>query len=334
MAATNLDRLLATLVVHLHPASVCTIGQGWRLAFAPLEAVTVHHVLAGTGTVRVGNSAARPYAPGSVILVPPRQGHVVGDAGPVAREVAAEDHCGPFADGLAAFRAGDGPGTLLLCGSIPAPHGRALSLLDLLTETVAEVPADAVGHGAFDLMRSELAAPSLGTVAIAEALMKTCLVALLRGRLRREGDGPTPSSLPGDPRLARAVLAVLENPGAPHTVAGLADQVGMSRASFADHFSRAMGSGPMEFVQAVRLRAAARLLENTGLPVKAVAAAVGYTDPNAFSRAFRGAYGMDPTAHRHHAVGGLPSSPEAHLDGIPCTATAHEVDPAFEPSNR
>ena len=76
MAATNLDPLLATLVVHLHPASVCTIGQGWRLAFAPLEAVTVHHVLAGTGIVRVGNSAPRPYTPGSVIVVPPGRGIV------------------------------------------------------------------------------------------------------------------------------------------------------------------------------------------------------------------------------------------------------------------
>lgn len=298
MTATSYDQLLAALVVHLHPASVCIIGQGWRLAFAPLETVTVHHVLAGSGIVRVGNASPLPYAPGSVIIVPSRQSHVVGDACLEAREVDAEDHCGAFADGLAAFTAGDNPSTLLLCGSIPASHGCALSLFDLLTEMVVEMPADDVGRSIFDLMRAEVAAPGLGTTAMTEALMKACLVALLRRRLLRENRGLLATALPGDPRLARVVLAILETPGAPHTVASLADKAGMSRASFADHFARALGGGPMEFVQSVRLRAAARLLETTGLPLKAIAAAVGYADPTSLSRAFRGMYGMDPTAYR------------------------------------
>ena len=298
MTATTYDQLLAALVVHLHSASVCTIGQGWRLAFAPLETVTVHHVIAGSGVVRVGNASPLPYAPGSVIIVPPRQSHVVGDAWSEAQEVNAEDHCGAFADGLAAFTAGYGPGTLLLCGAIPAPYQRALSLFDLLTEVVVEMPADDVGRGVFDLMRAEIAAPGLGTAAMTEALMKACLVALLRRRLRRGDQSMLATALPGDPRLARVALAVLENPGAPHTVASLADKAGMSRASFADHFARALGRGPMEFVQSVRLHAAARLLQTTGLPLKAIAAAVGYADPTSLSRAFRGTYGMDPTAYR------------------------------------
>lgn len=317
MATTHHDRLLAALVVHLHAASVCTIGQGWRLAFAPFEAVTIHHVLAGAGTVQVGNASPLPYGPGSVIVVPPRQAHIVGDALPEARDVDAEDHCGPFADGLARFAVGDTPGTLLLCGSILAPHGRVLGLFDLLTEAVVETPADDVGRAVFDLMRAEVAVPGLGTAAMTEALMKACLVGLLRGRLRRGNQALLSTALPGDLRLARAALAVLENPGAPHTVASLADKAGMSRASFADHFARAMGGGPMEFVQSVRLRAAARLLETTDLPLKAVAAAVGYADPSSFSRAFRGAYGTDPTAYRHLNSQTLAAPPPGQPNGIP-----------------
>lgn len=295
MITADYDRLLAALVVHLHPASVCTIGHGWRLAFAPLEAVTVHHVLAGSGSVQVGNASPLSYDAGSIIIVPPRLDHVVGDAWPEAREVDAENHCGPFADGLASFKVGSGPGTLLLCGSIPASYAQALSLFDLLAETVVHVPADDVGRSVFDLMRAEVATPGLGTAAITEALMKACLVALLRGRLLDRDQGP----LPRDPRLARAVLSVLENPGAPHTVASLAEKAGMSRASFAEHIARALGTGPMEFVQSVRLRAAARLLGTTDLPLKAVAAAVGYADPSSFSRAFRASYEVDPTTYRN-----------------------------------
>ncbi|MBB5696552.1 AraC family transcriptional regulator [Muricoccus pecuniae] len=331
MTANNHDRLLATIAVHLHSASICTIGQGWRLSFAPFEAVTVHHVLAGTGIVQVGNASPLPYSPGSVIVVPPRQGHVVGDPRPEARQVDAEDHCGAFADGLAAFTAGDGPGTVLLCGSIPAPHGRALGLFDLLTKAAVETPADEVGRGVFDLMRAEIALPGLGTAAMTEALMKACLVALLRGRLRREDHGAPSAALPGDPRLARAVLAVLENPGASHTVASLADKAGMSRASFADHFARVLGSGPMEFVQSVRLRAAARLLGTTDLPLKVVAAAVGYADPSSLSRAFRGTYGTDPTTYRSLAVHAWPEPLEAGLDGPSCANTARRT-PAKPPT--
>ena len=299
MITADYDRLLATLVVHLHSASVCTIGHGWRLAFAPFEAVTIHHVLAGSGSVQGGNASSVSYTSGSGIIVPPRQGHVVGDAWPEAREVDAEDHCSPFADGLASFNAGPGPGTLLLCGSIPAPHARALTLFDPLADVVVETPADDDVREVIDLIREEITTPGLGTAAITEALMKACLVALLRGRLLGCSQDLLSAALPGDPRLARAVLAVLENPGAPHTVASLAEKAGMSRASFAEHIARALGSGPMEFVQSVRLRAAARLLETTDLPLKAVAAAVGYADPSSFSRAFRGVHEVDPTTYRN-----------------------------------
>ena len=298
MVATNHDRLFTTLVVHLHAASVCTIGQGWRLAFAPLATTTVHHVLAGSGIVQVGNATPLPFTPGNVIVVPPRQGHIVGDVRSGAQEVDAEEHCGAFADGLAAFSAGQGPGTLLLCGSIPATHGRALGLLDLLTEAVVDGATGEVSRGLFDLMRAEVAAPGLGTAAITEALMKACLVALLRGRLRLNEPGSLPAALSRDPRLARAALAVLEKPGSPHSVASLAESARMSRSSFADHFAQAFGTGPMDFVQSVRLSAAARLLETTGLPLKAIASAVGYADSSSLSRAFRGAYGTDPAAYR------------------------------------
>ena len=40
MAADTLDRLLTTLSVDLHAASVCLVQQGWQLAFSPFEAIT------------------------------------------------------------------------------------------------------------------------------------------------------------------------------------------------------------------------------------------------------------------------------------------------------
>ena len=101
-----------------------------------------------------------------------------------------------------------------------------------------------------------------------------------------------------EPKLARAVLAVLEKPGAPYTVESLAALAGMSRASFADRFSQVFGQAPMDFVQRVRLRIAARLLTTTDLPIKVIASTIGYASRSAFSRAFETVYGAGPSDFR------------------------------------
>jgi transcriptional regulator GlxA family with amidase domain len=123
-------------------------------------------------------------------------------------------------------------------------------------------------------------------------------VLLLRQHLDRQGTASPLFAALQDQRLARAVAAVVEKPGARHSLADLASLAGMSRSSFAERFSRTFGQSPLDFVLTVRLRHAAHLLATTQLPVKLVADAVGYASRSHFSRAFKVAYGTDPTAYR------------------------------------
>lgn len=306
MAADDtLDRLLTELAVRLHAFSVCEVQQGWRLTFPAFAAVTVHYVLQGTGAVCVGNGPWLAFAAQNIIVVPARQPHVLGAAGAMARTVPAAEHCSLIGDGLVRFTAGDGSRDILLvCGTIPASHGSALGLFDLLREPMVEsfAAADAPRH-AFELMQGEVARPGLGTQAMTEVLMKQCLLALLRqhllhGALPDERAGSPLAAALRHPRLARAVLAIIENPAAPHSVESLASRAGMSRASFAEHFSRTFQQGPIDFVQKARLRVAARLLTTTDLPLKVVAHSVGYAGSTPFSRAFRAAYTVDPATYR------------------------------------
>ena len=301
MATDTLDRLLTALAVRLHAFSVCEIQQGWRLAYPRFEAITVHYVLKGVGAFCVGNGPWLPFAPQSVIVIPARQSHVLGEAGAAAQTMLAADHCSLLADGLVKFTAGDGSrDILLLCGAIPIAHGSALGLFDLLRDPMVEsFAASGLLRHAFELMLGEVASPGLGTQAMTEVLMKQCLIALLRQHLRNDGPNSPLFTALHQPRLARAVLAIIEEPAAPHSVENLAVRAGMSRASFADHFSRAFQQGPMDFVQKVRLRVAARLLTTTDLPLKVVAQSVGYAGATPFSRAFRGAYGVDPISYRN-----------------------------------
>ena len=327
MTADTLDRLLTALAVRLHAFSVCEIQRGWRLAYPSFEAITVHYVLKGAGAFCVGNGPWLPFAPQSVIVVPARQSHVLGEAELAARTLPAEDHCSLLADGLVKFTAGDGSrDILLLCGAIPTAHGSALGLFDLLREPMVEsFAASGLMRHAFELMLAEVTSPGLGTQAMAEVLMKQCLIALLRQHLLQGGSSSPLFTALHHPRLARAVLAVIEDPAAPHSVENLAARAGMSRASFADHFSRAFQQGPMDFVQKTRLRVAARLLTTTDLPLKVVARSVGYAGATPFSRAFRGAYGIDPIGYR--TLGDRDPTPGRVLEAADTTPGCRDVAP-------
>ena len=300
MAADILDRLLNTLDVRLHAFSVCEIQEGWRLTFPPFQAVILHYVLQGTGSLRVGNGPWQSFAPHSIIVVPTRQPHTMGEAGTAEGEVLADDHCSLLGDGLVTFTAGNGSqDTLLVCGTIPETHATALGLFAFLQNPIVqECSASVVQRHAFELMLAEVSSPSIGAQAVTEALMKLCLVRMLREHLVRDDLGSPLFTTVHHPRLARAVLAVLDKPASPHTVESLALLAGMSRAAFAGHFARVFQQGPVEFVQKVRLRIAARLLATTDLPIKVVAESIGYASRSYFSRAFRAAYGRDPSAFR------------------------------------
>ena len=80
MAQDIRNRLLITLAVRLHAFSVCQIQRGWRLRFGPLEAVTIHDVLAGSGSVRAGDGPWVPFSPHSMVIIPARQPHALGEA--------------------------------------------------------------------------------------------------------------------------------------------------------------------------------------------------------------------------------------------------------------
>lgn len=304
MAAEVLERLLITLAVRIHAFAVCEIEAGWRLLFDPMEAVTIHYVLAGEGTIETGEGAGAPFAPHSIIVVPARVPQSLGEPDARAGQAAAGENCSLLDDGLVKFTAGDGSrDTLVACGTISATYGGALGLFEHLREPIVEHVGeiDAMRH-AFSLLLSEMSRPGLGTQALAEALMKQCLILLLRQHLRRLGaDSPFFAAM-RDQRLVRAVTSVLERPSAPHSVESLASVAGMSRSTFAERFRKVYGQAPIEFVQKVRLRLGAHMLSATDLPVKVIAGSVGYASRTHFSKAFRDAYGADPKTFR--AFGG------------------------------
>jgi AraC-like DNA-binding protein len=86
--------------------------------------------------------------------------------------------------------------------------------------------------------------------------------------------------------------------GKPWTVKELAGRMHVSPVQFNRVCRRHGGLRPMERVRTMRMQRSRDLLQGTALPVKQIAALVGYTDPLAFSTAFRRAAGKSPRAYR------------------------------------
>lgn len=78
----------------------------------------------------------------------------------------------------------------------------------------------------------------------------------------------------------------------------LAEQAGMTPRTFARTYSAKVGCTPTRTVEAMRIEAACRLLEETNHPLKRIAASSGHVDEQNLRRVFLRRMGITPGQHR------------------------------------
>jgi AraC-like DNA-binding protein len=301
-----LDQLLAGLDVGVVAFALCEVRGRASLVLEDDETASIHYVLEGKGSARIAG-ARFDLAPHSVIVSPAGDRIVVSCGGKDGLQQP-EPHCQPLPGGWEKLTVGQGAGDdagiddgplILACGGLSAVHSRGRGLFEELKEPlVLSVAEDSSFREPFRRLLSELAAPLPGTRSLAELLMKECLISLLRRYCESGGCHIPWLATLANPRLAPAVTAILEKPGAPHSLQSLADLAGMSRSAFSEHFRDAFGRSAIDFLKEVRLRRAARLLHSSDLPVKAIAHRVGFASRSYFSRAFKAEMGVDPAGYR------------------------------------
>lgn len=91
---------------------------------------------------------------------------------------------------------------------------------------------------------------------------------------------------------------IAAHPAEAHSVASMAGRVSMSARHFARIFRHEVGMTPAEFVEAMRVESARRLLEDGHESPKRVAARCGYADVNGLRRAFMRRVGVTPAEYR------------------------------------
>ena len=95
-------------------------------------------------------------------------------------------------------------------------------------------------------------------------------------------------------KLAAALLAVRENPGAAWSVPGIAAQAGLSVSQTARRIRELTGLSPRELVIRSRIERARRLMEESAMSLEQIAASLGYSDVYFFHRQFKAVAGVTP----------------------------------------
>jgi AraC-like DNA-binding protein len=254
-----------------------------ELAIEPHGSVGHLHLL-GRGALRLTGPQRhrRTLGEPSLVFVPRPLPHRVAAASAAGAELV-----------TAAIHFGAGDENPLL-GSLPALLCVPMAQLPGLAPTQQLLFAEALGH-------------RCGHVAVVDRLIEVLAIQLLRHAMaERLVDVGVMAGL-ADARLARAISAVHAEPARGWTLQAMALVAGMSRARFAAHFAHTVGVPPGDYLTGWRLGLARRLLRR-GLPVKQVAAEVGYASPGAFGRVFMQRVGTTPREwQRAAAASAVPS---------------------------
>jgi AraC-like DNA-binding protein len=104
-----------------------------------------------------------------------------------------------------------------------------------------------------------------------------------------------------DPVVGKSLALLHRRPRHPWTIAELAGEVGLSRSSLVERFTRYLSEPPMAYLTGWRLRLAAQALTSSPKGVADIADAVGYESEAAFNRAFKRVFGVPPARYRRQS---------------------------------
>jgi AraC-like DNA-binding protein len=276
----------------------------WGLTLPPMPTYLWFHVVtSGRLWLEAGDAEPRLLGPGDLALVPRGEGHVLrsepGAAAPgildLERELLSERY-------EILRHGGGGSPTTLVCGAVRFDHPAARNLVEILPEILhveAGSPHTDRMPAILGLMGAEARELRPGGEAVITRLGDVLVIQAIRSWLETD-----PAARVGwlgalqDRQIGPAIALIHRNPARAWTVASLADQLAMSRSSFAARFTALVGEPAMAYVARWRMQIAVAALRDEGATVAELADRLGYRSEAAFSRAFKRVTGRSPGAVR------------------------------------
>lgn len=289
-----------------------TMAPPWALRIDDEAPFTLLSVARGSAWVSLPDDDPVELHPGDVALLPWTGPYEVADPpgttatavilpGERCQTLSGEPLDQTMRHGLRTWGNDPDGGDVLLVGTYTRRSAVSDRLLEALPP-LAVVPADGFDVPLLPVLEHELGRDAMGQGVVLDRLLDLVLAAALRAWFAAPGAHPPAwYRAMGDPVVGSALRLLHDEPERPWTVASLASAVGISRAALARRFTDLVGEPPMGYLTEWRLTLAADLLRAPQASVASVAASVGYSNPFAFSTAFKRRHGVSP---RQHALAG------------------------------
>jgi AraC-like DNA-binding protein len=182
-------------------------------------------------------------------------------------------------------------------------------LLDVLPSLLV-VSGDTWESTLVSVLSREITKQGPGQRVVLDRLLDLLLISVLRVWFDRpETDAPAWYNAHAHPVIGQALRLFHEDPAHHWTLANVAAEVGVSRATLAQTFTDAVGTPPMTYLTEWRLALAADLLRQSDGTLDAVARQVGYGSGFALSSAFKRVRGISPQEHRTASATGPEAAP-------------------------
>lgn len=303
---------LAAIIELLRPQTVLSKiisgAGGWSVRYAAHRDPGFCLVLHGSCFLSVEGAEPIELQQGDFVLLPETPGFTL--ASDLALEPALVEPT--QAEELRHGKKAGPPSMRMLGGYFRFDRANAALLLELLPSLVLirrDEPGGARLQRIVELIGDETVERRPGRDLILVRLVEVLLVEALRfrpaaaaasapsrGRGRRGDQEQGLLAGLADPALARALRRIHEDVSHRWTVAELARIAGMSRAVFAERFTRKVGMPPMQYLLEWRIAIAKDVLLRDRVPLAEIAEKIGYQSASAFSTAFARQVGCAPSA--------------------------------------
>ncbi|WP_084297899.1 AraC family transcriptional regulator [Actinoplanes friuliensis] len=191
--------------------------------------------------------------------------------------------------------------TVMLSGTYQLHSEVSRRLLDALPALLIR-PAGTGDRTLVDLLEKEMTGTSTAQELVLDRILDLLLVSVLRAWLDSTDPGvPGWHQAQSDPVVGPALRMLHDDPARAWTVADLAVEAGVSRASLARRFTELVGEPPMAYLTRWRLTLAADLLRTADATIGGVARRVGYGSSFALSTAFKRERGVSPQEYRRRS---------------------------------
>lgn len=295
---------LAEVVALLQPrapfAKLVSGAGSWRVRRTVYQQPLFCVILDGAIRLAVDGQEAIVLQQGEFVLIPAAQGFTTTSLEAPAEECA---DILPVAQPHGEFRIGIQDGTTdvrFLVGHCGFGSPDAALLVSLLPQLV-HIRDEGRLSMLVQLVREESRAQRVARDVILERLLEVLFIEALRSTAMTTASPGLVRGL-GDERLAVAIRRMHQTPNHAWTVAQLAREAALSRSTFFERFSRAVGVAPMEYLLAWRMALAKNMLRKGESGVAEVAVRVGYGSASAFSVAFTRHVGMPPAKYAREPV--------------------------------